>query len=294
MGSENTMRSLPQIFSTCLICTLLLCNVLCNSFTQAQRLEPDFSADNEDQMFDGSTGQPEFMWVRGRYKNYMSGDGFGGRRFYGPPGGWWQTDYPDSDRNFLRGVSRYTTFDSNENGHTSLDLTDPALFEYPFLYMNWKRNPGRGTGPNLTLEEAAALREFMLRGGFVFIDDFWGQPHWEDFLIEVAKIFPDRELVELPINHPIFHSFFDINKFTQVPGRVFTWDYNRGFNLDDPSYPPTVHAFIDDDNNVMMVANHNTDMGDGWEHTYYEAFPTGYVNEAYKLGINYLIYAFSH
>lgn len=284
---------MPKLLSTVFLC--LACNLLLNPDALAQRNAPDFTRDNEDQIMDGRPGEPELMWVRGRYKNYMNnGGGFGGRRFYGPPGGWWQTDYPDSDRNFLRGVSRYTTFDSNISGHTSLDLTDPSLFEYTFLYMNWKRNPGRGNGPNLTLEEGAALREFMLRGGFVIIDDFWGQPHWEDFLIEAAKIFPDRELVELPITHPVFHSFFDIDEVVQVPGRVFTWDYNRGFNLDDPNYPPTIHAFLDDDGRVMMVANHNTDLGDGWEHTFYEAFPTGRINEAYKLGINFLIYAFSH
>ena len=134
----------------------------------------------------------------------------------------------------------------------------------------------------------------MLRGGFVMFDDFWGQQHWEDFLIEFIKIFPDKELVKLDTNHPIFHSFFDVSQFTQVPGRSVTWNYGSGFYLDDPDYPPSVHGVLDDDGRVMMVANFNTDLGDGWEHTFYEEYPTHYVNEAYKLGINYIIYALSH
>ena len=240
---------------------------------------------------DDRLGDPELTWVRGRYDNYFSGGRNGGGG--GPPRGWWSTDYPDSDRNFLRGVQRYTTFDANSHGFTWLDLTDPKLFEYTFLYLNFKRRDG-GYGPNIREDEAAALREFMLRGGFVLIDDFWGQSHWDDFLIEIVKIFPDRELTKLSTTHPIFHSFFDINEIAQVPGRAFTWNYDSGFYLDDPQYPPSVHAILDDDGRVMLVANHNTDLGDGWEHTFYAPFPTGYSNEAYKIGINYLIYAYSH
>jgi hypothetical protein len=78
-----------------------------------------------------------------------------------------------------------------------------------------------------------------------------------------------------------------------VPGRKVTWN-NRTFNLDDPNYPPSVHAIVDDDGRVMLVANYNTDLGDGWEHTFDEYYPTEYSNEAYRLGINYLIYAYTH
>ena len=281
-----------------LIFSIAVITLCCGQTVSAQRWMEPISPDYEDDVQDDRPGEPDLMWVRGRYTNYLSGGGGfsrrGGGGFGGPRGGWWQTDFPDSDRNFLRGVRRYTSFDTAVDGYRSVDLTDPELFEYTFLYMNFKRQQGSGNGPNLSLEEAASLREFMLRGGFVMIDDFWGTPHWNDFLIEFAKIFPDRDLVELPITHPIFHSFFDINQFTQVPGRTITWDYNAGFNLDDPNFPPTVHAVFDDDGRIMLIANHNTDLGDGWEHTFYEPFPTGYTNEAYKLGINYLIYAFSH
>lgn len=236
----------------------------------------------------------EFTWVRGQYTNHGGGrrGGFGYRR----SGGWWDTDYPYADQNFLRGVERYTNVDTNPRNHNNIQLTDPRLFENIFLYMNWKRVPigSSDSGPNFSPEEIEALREFMFRGGFVMVDDFWGQPHLDDMFVEIGKIFPEREIVKLDISHEIFHTFFDIDQLAQVPGRMVTWDYNGFMKLDDPSYPPEVYAVLDDDGRVMMVANYNTDLGDGWEHTFLKIYPTKYTNEAYKIGINFLIYAFSH
>lgn len=262
---------------------------LCQALAQVEPLIP-FSG--EDLSIYG-TDITEFTWVRGQYTNY--GGGRGGYGF-GRRGGWWDTDYPDSDENFLRGVQRYTNVDTNPRNHTQLELTDPRLFEHVFLYMNWKRVPIGSTfsGPNFNPEEIEALREFMFRGGFVMVDDFWGDAHLDDMRMEIGKIFPERELVQLDTSHEIFHIFFDIDQVAQVPGRMVTWDRGGYFNLDDPNYPPTVYAILDDDGRVMMVANYNTDLGDGWEHTFYQPYPTKYTNEAYKIGINFLIYAFSH
>jgi hypothetical protein len=147
-------------------------------------------------------GDPEFTLVRGKYSNYTSGV----RGRSGPGSGWWETDFEDSDRNFLRGVRRYTLLDAESTGYIAMDLTDPALFEHTFLYINMKRIPitMEGTGPNFSAEEAKSMREFMLRGGFILFDDFWGEQHWQDFLIEYIKIFPDRNLVKLEMDHPIF------------------------------------------------------------------------------------------
>jgi len=236
----------------------------------------------------GNSASPEFVWVRGRYENYAGSRG--GRR-----GGWWDTDFPDAEQNFMRGVQRYTYIDTNTYATRSMDLTDPELFEHVFLYMTMKRVPigSMRSGPNFSPEEIEALREFMHRGGFVMLDDFWGEAHFQDFLIEITKIFPDRELVQLDMNHEIFHIFYDIERVPQVPGRAVTWDFGS-VTLDDPRYPPAVHAILDDTGRVMLVANFNSDMGDGWEHTFLEMYPTQMTNEAYRLGINYLIYAFSH
>jgi len=250
---------------------------------------PSFDIDSlrGDDAYRAEAGIPEFTWIRGRYQNYPGGRGW--------RGGWWDTDWPEAEENFMRGVRRYTNIDAHTDHIKALDLTDPALFEHIFLYINMKRVPIGTTrsGPDFRPDEIEALREFMFRGGFVMLDDFWGEAHWQDFLVEIGKIFPDRELVELTTDHPIFHMFYDVEEIAQVPGRAVTWD-RGGFTLDDPRYPPTVHAILDDDGRVMLVANFNTDLGDGWEHTFDEYFPTYYTNEAYKIGINYLIYAFTH
>jgi hypothetical protein len=236
----------------------------------------------------------EFVFVRGKYTNYLSSETprFGRR---GWNRAWWETDFDDADRNLLRGVRRYTTIDTASTSYKAMSLTDPALFEYPFLYINMKRVPlYSGNGPNFSAEEAAALKEYMLRGGFVMLDDFWGPEHWQDFLVELAKIFPDRRPRRLSIDHPIFHCFFDIDEIKQVPGRGVTWNFGWGFTLDNPEYPTTVHGIFDDAERLMMVVTHNSDLGDGLEHTYDQFYPTRYCNEAYKLVINYIVYAMSH
>ena len=266
------------------------CLVLC-ALLLALSMQAPAQSDNEDLPVFSIDGDPrtEFVWVRGRYSNH-------GGNTYRRRGGWWDTDYPDSDENFLRGVQRYTAVDTGPASHVVMELTDPRLFEHVFLYMNWKRVPigSSLSGPNFSSEEAAALREFMLRGGFVMVDDFWGEPHLDDMFTEIRKIFPEREIQRLDTDHEIFHSFFDIDQLAQVPGRMVTWDYGGFMRLDDPGYPPEVYAVLDDAGRVMLVANYNTDLGDGWEHTFLAQYPTRYTNEAYKIGINYLIYALSH
>lgn len=266
----------------------------------AVNAQPAVALDFDPQTFalDSSAAQQgraaDFTWIRGRYTNY--GGGRNRRGGYGGRGGWWDTDYPDAESNFLRGVQRYTNIDTNSKSYEWLDLTDPRLFEHTFLYMNMKRVPigSLYSGPNFSLPEIEALREFMFRGGFVLLDDFWGDAHLQDFQNEMVKLFPERELIKLDTRHEVFHTFFDVNEVVQVPGRAVTWDFNGGFSLDDPNYPPAVYAILDDDGRVMLAANFNADLGDGWEHTFYEPYPTRYSNEAYKIAINYLIYAFTH
>jgi hypothetical protein len=242
---------------------------------------------------DTPTGEHEFILVRGIYANYHTGASAEYRGFLNRA--WWQTDFDGADRNLLRALRRYTTIDTSSESFKALSLTDQELFEHPFLYINMKRVPlYSGNGPNFSAQEAAVLREYMLRGGFVMLDDFWGPEHWQDFLVELAKIFPERQPRKLALSHPIFHCFFDIEEITQVPGRGVTWNFGWGFSLDNADYPTSVHGLFDDEDRLMMVVNFNTDLGDGLEHTFDQFYPTRYCNEAYKLVINYIIHAMSH
>jgi hypothetical protein len=270
-----------------LVCLLIALNSV---FGHAESMMPDLLEDTTGR----AQAEPDFIFVRGKYTNHpgVGGDGYG----YGDrKRQWWETDFDDAERNLLRGLRRYTTMSVSNRGYKAMSLTDPELFEYPFLYINMKRIPlFSGNGPDFNADEAAALREFMLRGGFVMVDDFWGPQHWQDFLLELAKIFPGRRPEKLDLDHPIFHCFFDIDEIKQVPGRGVTWGFGMGFLLDHADYPTAVHGVFDDERRLMMVINFNTDLGDGWEHTFDRFYPTRYCNAAYKIGINTVIYALSH
>ncbi|MEZ4873292.1 MAG: DUF4159 domain-containing protein [Bdellovibrionales bacterium] len=232
----------------------------------------------------------DFTWLRIKYETGT----------YSWEESWWDTDYPAADQNFLRGVGRYTNIDARPSNHISLELMDEKLFEYSFLYFNFKSLPleAQWNGPEFTEEEALTLREFALRGGLILMDDLWSENHFRSFLNEYIKIFPDRELVKLdPLASPspeIFHMFYDIDEVLQVPGGGVTWQNGESFILDDPRYPPALYGVYDDDGRIMLLLSYNSDLGDGWEHTFFKKFPSKYSNYAYKLGINILIYAATH
>jgi hypothetical protein len=257
--------------------TILFIVLLLLSFVECAIAQP--SSDDI-----GAAGD-EFTFVRIQYDNAGGGwdrdESWGGRRF----GGTWSIDYPDADFNFLRGVRRLTNIHINSSP-TVLRLDDDRIFEYPFLYM---LEMGRNGGPQLSEKEIKNLREYLLRGGFVFIDDFWGSFEWDTFYQAFVKVFPERPVVELDKEHQIFHCFYDIDGPQMIPA---IWNFhNDGEQGVDKAYN---RAILDDDGRVMVLINWNSDIGDGWEHTYHPAYPTKYANLAYRLGINYLIYAMTH
>jgi hypothetical protein len=234
-----------------------------------------------------SSNQPDaetdaFTFVRIQYDNAGGGlnDDWGWGQW-----GTWRIDYPDADFNFLRGVTRLTNIPINSSP-VVLRLDDDRIFEYPFLYM---LELGRNGGPKFTEKETRNLREYLLRGGFLLIDDFWGSLEWDTFYRAFVKVFPDRSVIELDKNHQIFHCFYDIDGPQMIPA---VWNLQNDAEQDvDRAYN---RAVLDDDGRVMVLINWNSDMGDGWEHTYHPSYPTKYANLAYRLGINYVIYAMTH
>lgn len=225
-----------------------------------------------------------FTFVRVRYQSY---------------GGWrskWAVDYPDSDLNFSLRLQQLTTLKVNPNPIV-LDLTDPRLFDYPFLYLI---EPGELV---FREEERQALRRYCFNGGFLMIDDFWGDYEYENLRRELAEVFPDRPPTEVPLEHEIFHCVYDLKEKPQVPaignayvdgrGRIVTWERSRRGN---DTRTPHYRAIHDDDGRIMVFICHNTDLGDGWEREgenqwYFEEFS---VKKAYPLGINIVTYAMTH
>ncbi|MEM9479805.1 MAG: DUF4159 domain-containing protein [Verrucomicrobiota bacterium] len=205
----------------------------------------------------------------------------------------WRTDFPDSDLNFSYRLQELTSMEVDPDGKV-LELTDPELFDYPFVYMI---EPGDLW---LAPDEVVALRKYLLNGGFLMVDDFWGFHEWDGFYCELKKVFPDREPEELPLEHPIFHCVFELTEKPQIPainealrGRDegVTWEWRKPGSRD-----AQYKGVFDDEGRMMAIICFNTDLGDGWEQEgvdpwYFKEFSE---KKAYPMGINIVFYALTH
>jgi len=197
----------------------------------------------------------------------------------------WNTDWPKSDRQFILGIKRLTNIRVAEEEKT-VALTDPDLFRYPFLYSvecgHW----------NLTDSEIVGLREYLLRGGFLFCDDFWGSYEWENFRRNISRVLPEAHILELPLSHPVFHSYYDIENLIQIPN-VGLAIYSSQTHEQD-GFVPHCRGIFDENERLMVLINWNTDLGDAWEWADIPGFPARFSTYAYKIGINAIVYAMSH
>jgi Domain of unknown function (DUF4159) len=235
-----------------------------------------------------------FTFVRVEYDSgygRMGGfqGGFGGRR-RGGWGGGWATDFPDSDLNFSFRLQQLTSLKVNPDP-IYLRLTDPKLFDYPFLYMI---EPG---ALFFSEEEVTALRRYLFNGGFMMVDDFWGDYQWANFYEQIKRVFPEREPQELDISHEVFHCVYQLKEKPQVPS-IHTWQYSGETWEDHGPGSQFVHyrGIFDDKGRMMVIICHNTDLGDGWEREgeseeYFRAFAE---KKSYPMGINIVTYAMTH
>lgn len=228
-----------------------------------------------------------FTFVRIRY-------GSKGRRWH-PYGRSmrWATDFPDADLNLSYRLQQMTSLRVDPNGLV-LELTDPKLFRYPFIYMS---EPGDLAFQD---EEVTALRKYLLNGGFLMFDDFWGEDEYENLRAELKRVFPDRDPVDIPRDHPIFHCVFNIppDLNLQIPnvglgtGSQFhgvTWEREDAREVH-------LRGIFDDKGRLVVIICHNTDNGDGWEREgeneyFFREFSE---KKAYPLGINIVVYAMTH
>ena len=214
-----------------------------------------------------------FVFARIRYTDGYAGGGFAFRQDLP-----WAHDYPTAERNLMQILESITFVDPymGADGGAILKLDDPDLFTYPFAYMS---EPGYWS---LSLAETEGLRNYLLKGGFLIFDDFHDE-HWFNLEAQMRRVFPDLRWIELDATHPVYHAFFDIDSLEYEP-------------VYDPAIPIFYGLFEDNDPNgrLLSVANHNNDIGDAWEWADTGWVPISLSNEAFKLGVNYIIYALTH
>lgn len=197
----------------------------------------------------------------------------------------WFIDGPAAEQNLTRRIKTATAIDTDDPIVMALD--SPELFAYPWIYLV---EPGT---LRMTEEEVGNLREFLLRGGTVTFDDFHGPLEWENLVREMARVFPDREIVDLPKGHPVFRCFYTIDEYPQIPG---LGSFEAGRTWEKGGYVAHLRTILDDEGRPMMFINWNTDMGDGWEWSNVEQFPDyiKYTALSYRMMINEIVYALTH
>ncbi len=218
---------------------------------------------------------------------YFSRVAYSGRGgFYGR-GNYWATDYPRADQIFLSFIDRLLPNIDAYLTEFIVTLDEPELRRFPFLYAL------EVGGMSLRPAEVQGLRSYLLQGGFLVIDDFWDDRQWANFEYEIERVLPGYEIVDLPLDHSIFTTFYEIDEIIQVPnignGRAGgrTWECRaRCF--------PIVRGIHDDKGRLMVVINFNTDLGDAWEWADDPYYPFEYSKYAYEMGVNFIVYAMSH
>ena len=215
----------------------------------------------------------EYAFARLRYR------GYGGYRRSS-----WGTDSNKAERQFVQGVRRLTRIHTR-SVEQIIDVDSDEIYKWPWLYAvevgHWVLNDS----------QARRIRDYLDRGGFLMVDDFHGSEEWEVFTASLKRIFPDRPILELEDVSPIFHVLYNLDKRFQVPGRQFIYS---GRIYEKDGIEARWRGLMDDKGRIQVAICHNMDLGDAWEWADAPDYPEPYASLAYRIGINYLVYAMTH
>jgi hypothetical protein len=232
----------------------------------------------------------EWAFARLMYPN-MPGMGFGRRRFgsdnwqEGGRGIFWTMDYPRSDRHFSQALRRLTRVHAR-SVEQPINLDEGDQYDWPWLY-------GVEVGHwNLTDAQVKSFREFLDRGGFFMCDDFHGVQEWAVFIHSMNRVFPDRQIVDIPNDDPIFHNVYDLDDRYQVPGES-VW-VRRHMTYENEGRDPKWRGIYDAKGRLVVAICHNMDLGDSWEHADNPEYPQKFSAMGIRIGVNYVLYAMSH
>jgi hypothetical protein len=233
----------------------------------------------------------EFRFLRLEYTDlpqyhrrwgYSSRDGRGS--------GWWIMDWPAAENHFTRGLERLTRIDAGSPTHVR--LTDAALADYPWIYATQTGWWG------LSDAETKALREYLLKGGFLVTDDFWGDEQWNVFRSTMARVFPGQAIDDIPLDDSMMRVLFEIREkdlsFIAGSRHLRRGPDGRIAVMQPPGTEPAWRALRDPKGRIVVAVNYNTDIGDAWEFADVPYYPEKMTSLAYRYGINYLLYAMTH
>jgi hypothetical protein len=259
---------------------LAVCALLVVGTAAAQRRGfGGFGGRGSEAVVDTSDAPPEAEFHMARLAYSTRGGCAGSRGFCN---NWWAIDYPLAELHFLPAVERLTRISVSSDSR-QLTALDARLFDYPWLFVqqvgqgDWHPSP----------REAEMLREYLLRGGFMVIDDFHGEYEWLVFQEAMAVILPGRPIVDIPPDDALNQILFSLDQRTQIPGE-------RHLRYQQMEGPPRWAGVYDDENRLIVAINHNIDMGDAWEHADDPGYPAPMTALAYRFGVNYVIYAMTH
>jgi hypothetical protein len=234
------------------------------------------------ELFDSGPAHPEAEFQMGRLI-YADQNGRT-QRGWRP---WWAIDWPEAECHITRGIERLTRIDVAHDSFRARAF-DPRLFDYPWLFAqqvgHWY----------LSDEEAAQLHEYLLRGGFLVVDDFHGEYEWAVFVESMRRVLPGSPIIEIPETDPLLHILYDLDQRTQIPGRRHLYRGPGGRIEAQLQGPPHWRGIYDGEGRLMVAINFNMDMGDAWEHADDPIYPEPMTALAYRFGINYIIYAMTH
>ncbi len=231
---------------------------------------------------------PEFRLARLAYNDSAALGGFGRRG-----GGSWTTDAPEAEYHLTQGIHRLTRIDTIDPDVDQVVLPvqplDPDLSEYPFLYAV---EVGRWY---LSDPETAALRDYLLRGGFLMVDDFHGSVQWEGFMESMRRIFPEREVVDIPPDHEVFHVLYDLGKPVADKVQIYgIYALMSGRSYEQDGVEPKWRGIFDDEGRLMVAINFNMDLGDSWEEADTPGYPQALTALGYRFAISYALYSMTH
>ena len=232
--------------------------------------------------YSGPNVPSEFYWSRLQYNaSYAGGGGYG---FRGMHGGGWSRDYPKADNDCLIALRRLTHINSPSPLNV-VDLDSDHIFDYPWIYAvqvdTW----------TFTDQEAKRLHDYLLKGGFLMVDDFHGTDDWEHFMAGMRMVLPDRSVEDLPDADEIYHCLYDIDEKFQIPSEIYV---NTGRTYEKDGYVPKWRAIRNDHGRIMVAICANMHLGDAWEWADSPQYPEKFSGLAFRIVLNYIMYAMTH